>query len=184
MKIIADNEGVKMGKTTGNMVAFTDSPTDMFGKIMSMDDTFILLGFELFTLVPDDEIAEVATQLATGVNPRDLKLRLAQDVVALLVGEEAAEEALVDWQNTFQKGGTPEGIPTVSATLGDTLIDVVVLAEIAPSRAEFRRLISQGAIKIVREGGESEPILTADAKINASAIYKIGKHRFLHIKIV
>ncbi|MDP3989475.1 MAG: tyrosine--tRNA ligase [bacterium] len=182
-KLIADNEGVKMGKTTGNMVAFNDSPRDMFGKIMSLSDAHIVPVFELCTFVDDEEIAEIAVQLATGTNPRDLKIRLAQEIVSLLLGEEEAENALLDWQRAFQEGGAPEDIPTVEVVKDSPLVGVVCEAHLVSSRAEWRRLIDQGAVTLMQEGGETKVIDGFDAVVSGSGVYKIGKHRFLHCRV-
>lgn len=182
MNILADNEGVKMGKTTGNMVALTDSARDMFGKVMSFSDALILPAFELCTLVSDEELSDIAVELSTGTNPRDLKMRLAQEIVTLLLGEDAAESATAEWEETFQKGGVPEEIPTVEVHKDAELVGALLLAELVPSKSEFRRLIEQKGIKQMIEGGE-RVVEDVNETIVTSAIYKIGKHRFIHVRV-
>lgn len=96
MKLLEDNSGKKMGKTEGNMVSFLDSSTEMFGKIMSWNDSLIIKGFELCTDVEDFKIFEKQ-------NPRDAKMKLAYEIVKTYYGEKEAQKAEENFVNTFQK---------------------------------------------------------------------------------
>lgn len=181
MTLLEDTHGEKMGKTAGNMVAFNDEPTDMFGKVMSFTDTLILPTFEACTLVDDEAIVDVADQLAAGVNPRDLKLKLAREIVSLLCDAESADNAREDWQATFQQGGVPEEIPTVEVEKDSVLMDAIIASGLVPSKTEYRRLVKGKAVKKMIEGGE-EVVEDSTETIAESGIYKIGKIRFLHVR--
>ncbi|KKS12806.1 MAG: Tyrosine-tRNA ligase [Candidatus Magasanikbacteria bacterium GW2011_GWA2_41_55] len=111
MKLLADSTGKKMGKSEGNMVALNDAPEDMFGKVMSWADSMIIKGFELCTKISMEEISEMSKSLKKGVNPRDLKLRLASEVVKTFLGEVSAKKAEANFVSKFSKRETPSDIP-------------------------------------------------------------------------
>ena len=125
-KLLVDNSGVKMGKTMGNMASITDTASDMFGKVMSWTDGMILGGFELCTFVPIDEIEKIKKELEGGVNPRDVKVRLAKEIVAIYHSKEEADKAEQNFVNTFKDGGLPEKIDEVVATNGEALSELSV----------------------------------------------------------
>jgi tyrosyl-tRNA synthetase len=109
-KLLTDSSGKKMGKTEGNMVSLDQTPEDIFGRVMSWTDELIIPGFEIITDIPLDEIEGMKQALASGANPRDLKVRLAEEVVALVHGKAIAEKARQSFENTFKKGEVPEDV--------------------------------------------------------------------------
>lgn len=167
MKLLVDPTGKKMGKTEGNMVAFTDKPEDAFGKIMSWPDTLMPLAYEVCT---DEDVT-------TG-DPKEAKLNLAKNIVASYWGMDDAKKSQENWENTFSKGGVPEDIPEVDTKSGTLLVDALLANKIVESKSEFRRLIKEGAVS--HDGAK---ITEADVETK-NGVYRIGKHRFLKIKIV
>jgi len=146
-KLLADQTGKKMGKSEGNMITLQDSPSEMYGKIMSWTDGMILSGFELLTDVSSKEIQNIQQELENGLNPRDAKDRLAQEVVAFYYNAEAAKEAAVDFKAIFQAKETPEEMK--SFKVGEVnVVDALLIAGLAPSKGEARRLIDGGGVRI------------------------------------
>lgn len=146
-KLLVDASGVKMGKSEGNMVALSDTPEDMFGKIMSWTDGMIRNGFELCTRVPMEEIEEIEKSLKNGANPRDAKLRLAREIVAQFLGKAAARKAEEYFVNTFAKKHAPDEMPEVKPSAYD-ITALLVEAGVCASKGEARRVIDQGGVKI------------------------------------
>ena len=173
MKLLVDTAGEKMGKTTGNMLSFLDTPDDKFGKVMSWTDGMIRIGFELCT---DVALADVDARLTSDENPRDIKLDLAEEIVATYHGSDVARNARESFITAFQNQGTPEDIPEVSG-VGDMLADVLTGAGIVSSKTDFKRLVEAGAITH-KDTGEKVDDPQARAQ---SGTYKVGKHRFITI---
>lgn len=121
-KLLVDSSGKKMGKTEGNMVAFSDSPEDMFGKVMSWSDDMMKNGFELCTTLP---MAEIKQLEAASQNPRDLKLKLAFEVVKTFLGEKFAGKARENFIKTFTKKETPDEIAELKPSAMDILTVLV-----------------------------------------------------------
>ena len=164
-KLLEGTDGRKMSKTYNNAVYFDDAPSEMFGKLMSVNDELINTYFEVATDVPMQEVIEMAE-----THPKERKMRLAKEVVALYHGKDAALKAELNWVKTFSEGGVPDEVPTVSAgKLREIVKDI--------STSELRRLVEQGAVSYV--GGEK--ITSIDAEVVGGTI-RIGKHRFLKVE--
>jgi tyrosyl-tRNA synthetase len=178
-KLLEDNQGQKMGKTEGNMVALSDSPDDMFGKIMSWSDSLIISSFELCTNVPMSEIDQFAKLLEQGeINPRDLKMRLAKEIISIIHNKNKATIAEQNFIKTFQKKEVPDQIKKVKAGVNDLLIDVLLSNKVVQSKTEFRRLINEGAISTI----DKEEKITQIDELARPAVYRIGKKRFIQIE--
>ena len=147
MKLLADSTGKKMGKSEGNMVALSDQPDDMFGKVMSWSDDMILKGFELCTRVSTGEIKEIKNNLRKGANPRDMKLRLASEIVKNFLGKKQAVQAQDYFVSTFSKKEIPGEMPEIKPSVYD-VITVLVEGKICKSKSEARQLIKQGGIRV------------------------------------
>jgi tyrosyl-tRNA synthetase len=179
-KLLVDPTGVKMGKTTGNMITMVDTAADIFGKVMSWPDTLILLGFELCTDVSMEEIEKIKQEILSGVNPRDIKVRLAKEIVSIYHSKKEADKAEEDFVNTFKEGGLPEKIDEVNAVNGENLSDLAVKAGLVKSKGEFRRLVLENAVSNQENG---DKINDPNFKVISTSIYKIGKRRFLKVVI-
>jgi tyrosyl-tRNA synthetase len=178
-KLLVDVSGKKMGKTEGNMVTLNETPDDMFGKIMGWSDGLIIPALELCTRISFDEIDKVKKDLISG-NPKDSKIRLAFEVVKIYHGEESAKKALENFDKTFSKKETPDDLPEVPAKRGEELMDIVLSNKILSSKAEFKRLIDEGGVRILPEGEKVEDF---HFKLEKNVVVKIGKHKFLNIKV-
>jgi tyrosyl-tRNA synthetase len=164
-KLIVDPTGKKIGKTEGNMVAWSDSPTDVFGKIMSWPDTVMPLAYELCTDITEPDLT----------NPMDAKLTLAQTVVGDYFGEAVGTEARRQFVNTFSKGEQPENVPEI-LLVGKNFVEELIAKGMAKSKSDYRRLLDEGAIHF-----NEEKISDPNWKPQSSGVLKIGKHRFVRI---
>ncbi|MFA5840939.1 MAG: tyrosine--tRNA ligase [Candidatus Paceibacterota bacterium] len=176
MKLLEDNTGKKMGKTEGNMVSFEDKPDEMFGKVMSWADPLIFKGFELCTYIELSEIKDFEKQIQNGANPKDIKMKLAFEIVKIYHGEKKAKEAQENFVNTFQKKEIPEVVEEIK---GEGLLTTILLdVKLFESKGEVRRLFEAGAIKDMTG---NKKISGTDVVIKGH-VYKIGKHKFIKIK--
>lgn len=171
MKLLEDNTGKKMGKTEGNMITFEDSPSEMFGKVMSWNDSLIEKGFELCTNLD-------LSKINMNENPRDLKMRLAFEIVQIYHGEKKAHEAQENFIKTFQKKEIPDVMEEIKASLGELLSEVLVKNKILASKGEWRRLVLENAIHDLTE---NKNITDVNLKISQNLTLKIGKKRFIKI---
>jgi tyrosyl-tRNA synthetase len=182
VKLLTDPNGKKMGKSEGNMITLEDSAEIMFGKIMSWTDGMIVGGFELCTDVNEDEITHMAIGMQNGENPMEYKKRLAREVITLYHGAEAAQAAQQSWEKTFSEGGVPADMPELKVVAGTALIDALTENGIIESKSEFRRLVEEGALKILKDGDE-EKIADVKQVISESLVLKIGKKKFVRITV-
>ena len=174
----------KMSKSLDNYIGITEEPNSMFGKVMSIPDTSIINYFELCTDVLVEEIKQMEKDMqAEKVNPRDLKLKLAEEIVKIYHGEKEAEKAKEYFVKTFSKKETPVQIPEVKIdTDSINLVDFIVISGNAKSKSEARRKIEKGGEEIDgKKVGDWKLIL--DKKYNRSTL-KIGKFGFAKIKFV
>jgi tyrosyl-tRNA synthetase len=180
MKLLVDPSGKKMGKTEGNMVSLDQTAQDMFGKVLSWTDDLILPAFELCTNVPVAEIAEIKKSLENAANPKDMKVRLAKEIVTLYHGQAAADEAEQNFNNTFKKGELPDNVKEVSVSKGAALADILLNEKFVESKGELRRLIEGKAVSEIENG---EVISDFNYKIERSVSLRIGKKRFIKISV-
>lgn len=179
-KLLADPTGKKMGKSEGNMVALSDSPSDVYGKVMSWPDGMILPAMEYATLVPLKDIASARERMEKGGNPKEEKMRLAFAVTELCHGAEAAKEAEASFKKAFEDKGVPENVSELSVASGSSIADALLGAEIVESKAELRRLIESGAVTDLISGNK---LSIAELAASKDMDLKIGKHRFAKIRI-
>lgn len=171
----------KMSKSLDNYIAITDESNDMYGKIMSLPDSSIVNYFNLCTYTPREEVKKIENDIKKGkTNPKDTKMRLAREIVVIYHGEGSAIKAEQNFINTFSKGGLPENIDEVIVSKGSGLGKILLDNQIIKSNAEWRRLVSDGAIS---DGKTEEKIDKFDFTINNNIIVKVGKKRFLKIVI-
>ncbi len=169
MKLLVDNTGAKMGKTTGNMLSFLDSANEKFKKIMTWSDDMMRNGFELLT---DISLNEVDSRLDSDENPRDIKFDLAHAIVSRFHSAAEADTAKQAWIDEVQHESSPKDIPEIPL-LGDA---TETLAQGAgESKSQIRRSFREGAIK--RDGEK----LTEESILNVGDIIQIGKKRWFKI---
>ena len=175
-KLLVDTTGKKMGKSEGNMITLMDSAEDMYGKIMSWTDGMIVSGFELCTNVADAEIVSIKKAMEQGENPMTFKRRLAKEVVSAFLTPEAGERAEAHFTTVHQKHEAPEEIPELTVSGSVKLVDVLVQAEMVPSKTEARRQIEQGGVKV------DEAVITdVNAEVAKGALIQKGKRHFVKL---
>jgi tyrosyl-tRNA synthetase len=181
MPILEGTDGVKkMSKSLGNYIGINEDPKDMYGKTMSIPDELIIRYFELVTDEHPDNIEKMKNDMKEDkVNPRDLKMILAKEIVRLYHGEEKAIEAEEHFKSVFQKKNLPDEIQDLEISLEDSedgiffIPKLVTTLNLSPSTSEARRLIKQGGIKINGEKISEEKLF-----INDGDIIQVGKRKF------
>jgi len=181
VQMLSGLDGRKMSTSWGNCTYIMDSPTEKFGKIMSMRDESIVEYFTLATDVSAARVADVKAALAGGgVNPRDLKADLAWEVVRRYDGASAADAARAEFEQVFSRGGVPDDVTVVTLGVGVIgVIDMLVATDLAPSRGEAKRLVIQGAVSV------DDAVVTdigAHVELASERLVKVGKRRFIKIK--
>lgn len=181
--LLTDSKGVKIGKTEGNSIGLTDPPTEFYGKIMSLGDEVIIPCFTLLTDIPMGHIEEMKAKMKSGNNPMTFKKQLAFELTKQLNDENSARRAQEEFETVHQKG---ESV-SVSAPVFETkqtewnIIDLLVATNQVTSKSEARRLVEQKAIEI---NGVNPPAGGLNAKLRDGDIIKIGKKKFVKIKIL
>ncbi|EQG86003.1 tyrosine--tRNA ligase [Clostridioides difficile DA00174] len=172
----------KMSKSLGNYIGIDEEAGIMYQKSMEIPDELIIKYYNLVTDVHPDEVNKIESQLKEGsVNPRDIKMNLAREIVTLYHGEESAKEAEERFKSVFQKGQIPEDIQTIQVKEdGFDLIEVLVSNEIVKSKSEVRRLASQGGVKVNGEKVEDLSTIVKESEL----VVQIGKKKFVKIELV
>ncbi len=172
--IINGTDGRKMSSSWGNTINLLAEPSDMYGKVMSMQDSEILPYFVICTRVPLEEVQLIKEQLENGANPRDAKMRLAREIVALYHGQEAGVDAQNAFIETFQQGVIPEDIPEISKEYAEHLVAQGVVA----SKSELSRLFEAGGVRNAHTGEKLEAF---PQELRDPLVVKIGKRRFIRL---
>lgn len=176
-KLLEDSTGKKMGKSEGNMISLLDSPVDMYGKVMSWTDGLIVPGFELCTDYTPSQVARIAEELSRGINPRDIKMRLAFEIVKSCTSDKDAQKAEEAFIATFQKKEVTDHVIKVESK--QRLFEVLVVEEgIVASKSELRRLVEAGA---VTHFDTKNPVTIEEVKQKMSGVFRIGKSRIFEI---
>jgi len=177
--LLIGTDGRKMSKSFENTIDLIDPPGDVYGKIMSMSDDLITEYMRLATDIPLADVAEAdAAMKAGGVNPRDLKMRLARDLVRQLHGEPAAVAAEAEFIRVFQKRELPTDMPELALTGPENVLELLTRAGLAPTKSEARRLVQQGGVAL---DGETVSGIEAMIEVSAPAVLKVGKRRFVRL---
>ena len=171
----------KMSKSLDNYVGINEDPDEMFGKIMSISDDLMWRWFELLSFRPINEVNELKKEVKSGMNPRDTKILLAEEIIERFYSKEDAENAKNTFLDRFQKGAKPKEIETYSISLDDEIAIGNLLKEsgLVQSTSEAMRLVKQGAVKINDEKID-DPKLSIEK--NQELLVQVGKRRFLKIK--
>lgn len=164
MNLMLGTDGRKMSSSWGNTINLTDEPTDMFGKVMSIVDEAIVPYFIHCTRVPMAEIIKIETELNNGANPRDAKIKLAQEITKFYWGEQGAHKGREYFSQVFQNKEQPDEIGECAAA-GKMIAEALVDSGLAESKSDARRLIEQGGIKINQEIVDNGAILVKNGDI-------------------
>lgn len=178
--ILPGTDGVvKMSKSLGNHIPLRATPEDMYGKVMSIPDVAMGSFFRLVTRWTPAEIAEVEAGMKDGMlHPRDVKMRLAREIVAIYHGEESAAQAEQEFKRIFQEQGAPEAMQSFRVFPGQTVVDVLVAAGLASTRSEARRLVEQKAVRLNDQVLEDA---SAALEPGGEAILRAGKRKFVRL---
>lgn len=184
MPLLEGLDGVrKMSKSLENYVGITDTPDQMFGKLMSISDILMWRYFDLLSFKSRDEIAALKAQVDDGLNPRDVKVVLAKEIISRFYSETEADQAEAQFVKQFRQGVLPENLPEVALSIADAHISVVHLlkeAGLTKSTSEAMRMIDQGAVKL-----DGEKVLSTDTQIarGQTTVAQVGKRRFAKITV-
>lgn len=177
----------KMSKSLSNAIGITDPPAEMYGKVMSIPDHLIAHFMEYCTEIPVEEVKGADHGLKDGsMHPRDAKARLAREIVKMWHGPAAAAEAERQFDRVFVDKDAPENIPETALSRDELkqgrvrLIKLLVLAGLAESNSEARRLISQGGVSL---NGDRINDVDANVPVKDGAVLQVGRRRFARIRL-
>ena len=177
-------DGVKkMSKSLGNYIGIAESPNDMFGKVMSLSDTLMWRYYDLVSLKSLNEINELKQKVADGLNPRDVKVLLAKELIARFHTQQQADEAETAFNELFRNKQIPDDIPVFEFNDKPSdypLANIIKDATLSASTSEALRMIKQGA---VRMNGEKVEVVSTLLPIDEYFILQVGKRKFAKIKI-
>jgi tyrosyl-tRNA synthetase len=181
MPILEGTDGVqKMSKSLDNYIAITDSPREMFGKVMSIPDNVISRYARYAAFMPDAEVAKLEAGLADGsIHPRNAKVETAMKIVAVYHKEGAAKAAFEEFERIFVNKDIPDVIDEMELDAQSYRADdLLVVTQLAPSKKEARRLIEQGGVTI---DGEKVADTFVEIDLTTKRLLKVGKRKFLYI---
>jgi tyrosyl-tRNA synthetase len=181
-KLLVDATGKKMGKTEGNMVSLVDTPSDMFGKVMSWPDTMIVPGFELCADATSEEIKKIEQEMKKGENPMAFKRELGRRIVTLLANAEEAANAEGNFDRVHKQHEAPEEILEVKMKKSVmSLVDALVEGRLVSSKSDARRQIEQGGIKV-----DDRQITNVKAEViigSQGIVLQKGKRHFVRLVV-
>jgi tyrosyl-tRNA synthetase len=181
MPLLEGLDGInKMSKSLGNYIGIAESPTEIFGKLMSVSDELMWRYFDLLSFRGNEEIASLKRDVAGGRNPRDVKVMLAQEIVARFHSAKDAEAALAEFEARFQRGVLPDDMPEISVPAG-SIMQVLKAAGLTASTSEAQRMISGGGVRI---NGEKVGDGATALAIGECVVMQVGKRKFARVTIV
>ena len=184
MPILEGLDGVqKMSKSLNNYIGIADVADEMFGKIMSISDELMWRYFELLSFRPTAEINSWKLECIEGANPRNYKVKLAQEIIERFHDGKAAVKALENFEARFQRGAMPDEIDEIELKIqGSSFCIANLLKEsgLTSGTSEAIRLINQGAVKI---DGEKVSDAKLEISVNTQNIYQVGKRKFAKVKL-
>jgi len=184
MPLLEGLDGVnKMSKSLGNYVGIEDAPADMFGKLMSVSDDLMWRYAELLSFEPMEAIAAWKRSVDEGANPRDVKVRLAGEIVGRFHGAAAARSALEDFERRFRDGAIPDDLAEqVIEVQGDgaPIVQILKSSGVCPSTSDAQRMIEQGGVRV-----NGEKVSDKSLRLDAGAVYvlQVGKRKFAKVAV-
>ncbi len=167
----------KMSKSAGNYIPIDTSAEDMYGKLMSVPDIAMLLYYRLVTRWTPTQIDALEKQVAAGtIHPRDAKMKMAREVTEIFYGEEAAKGAEENFIRVFQKNSFPEDMPVYALTAGQTVLDVLIGANLVKSKSDGRRLIDQNGIRL-----DGETLTNPNQVFPHPGVLQAGKRHYVKV---
>ncbi|MDE2787501.1 MAG: tyrosine--tRNA ligase [Chloroflexota bacterium] len=186
MPILVGTDGVqKMSKSLGNYVALEEPPQEMYGKLMSLPDELIASYYEYLTDVPDADIAEMTHAMESETaNPMDFKKGLAHRITTTFHDRSAADSAQSQFEQVVQRRDLPDEMPEValSEVSGLPIHRLLVQTGLVTSNGEARRLLSQGAVELIRTDGERTTATMGDEPhLSPGDVVRAGRRRFVRV---
>jgi tyrosyl-tRNA synthetase len=182
MPILEGTDGKeKMSKSLDNYIGLTDTPTDIFGKVMSIPDELITRYYRYAAFANESEISEMQKRLDGGENPRNEKVKAAMTIVDKYHPAGSGQNAYEEFQRVFKQGDVPDDVDTFLLESGEhSLVNVIVESGLLQTKSEVRRMIKQGAVSL-----NSEKVSDMNLQISLSekTLLKIGKRKFLYLDI-
>jgi tyrosyl-tRNA synthetase len=184
MPLLEGLDGVnKMSKSLGNYVGINEPPREIFGKLMSVSDELMWRYYDLLSFRSTAEVAGFKQDIAGGRNPRDVKVLLAQEMVARFHGKNAADDALADFEARFSQGAIPDDIPevllsSVNGMLG--IAQVLKQSGLTASTSEALRMVGQGGVKV--DGARIDD-KNLEFPASSDIVVQVGKRKFARVKI-
>lgn len=185
MPLLVGLDGVeKMSKSKHNYIGITDTPNDMFGKVMSISDTLMWNWYDLLSLRPNAEIAKLKEECAAGRNPRDAKVLLAKEIIARFHSAKEADAAEAEFNARFRGGAAPSDMPevTVQAETADGIgiLQMIKEAGLAPSNSEAGRNVSQGGVHL-----NGDKVSDKGLRLKAGTYtLQVGKRKWSKVTVV
>jgi tyrosyl-tRNA synthetase len=188
VQLIVGLDGVKkMGKSLSNYIAMTAPANDMYGKLMSLPDHAMMSYFETLTDVSQTELDEFQRRMAEGsLNPRDVKMRMAREIVGEFHNATEAQKAEESFVRQFSERELPTNIPDFQLKKPVDIVTLIVDARLARSKSEARRYVQQGSVSFFPAGEAGDAQRINDIKFSVpvidGAILKVGKLQYMRIK--
>jgi tyrosyl-tRNA synthetase len=180
MPLLEGLDGVnKMSKSLGNYVGIAESPKEIFGKLMSVSDELMWRYFDLLSFRGDAEIAKLKNEVTDGRNPRDVKVLLAQELVARFHTRKDADDALADFEARFQRGAMPDDMPEVTVPAG-AIAQVLKQAGLVTSTSEAMRMIEGGGVRL---NGEKVADKGLFLQAGEAVVLQVGKRKFARVRL-
>lgn len=185
MPLLVGLDGVeKMSKSKHNYIGITDTPNDMFGKVMSISDTLMWNWYDLLSLRPNAEIAKLKEECAAGRNPRDAKVLLAKEIIARFHSAKEADAAEAEFNARFRGGAAPSDMPevTVQAETADCIgiLQMIKEAGLAPSNTEAGRNVTQGGVHL-----NGDKVSDKGLRLKAGTYtLQVGKRKWAKVTVV
>jgi tyrosyl-tRNA synthetase len=181
MPLLEGTDGVdKMSKSKGNYIGITESPDSMFGKLMSISDTLMWRYYELLSFRSMEDIAALENRVKEGLNPREAKVALAQEIVSRFHSPQAARDALATFEARFRDGAIPEDMPEIqigTAPLG--ILKVLREAGLVASGSEAQRNVEQGGVRV-----DGDRIEDKSLQLPAGTyVVQVGKRKFARVTL-
>ena len=184
MPLLEGLDGInKMSKSLGNYIGINESPEQIFGKLMSISDDLMWRYLELLSFQTMSTLRQWKIDVDAGKNPRDVKVALAQEIVARFYSQAAAEQALADFEARFKQNAIPDDLPESLIPCGSSGMGIAQLlkqAGLTPSTSESLRMIDQGGVKI---DGVKVSDRSLVLPVGTDAVFQVGKRKFARVRL-
>jgi tyrosyl-tRNA synthetase len=180
MPLLEGLDGInKMSKSMGNYIGITESPAEIFGKLMSISDELMWRYYELLSFCGTHQIARLKQEVAEGRNPRDVKVALAREIVARFHSARDAEKALADFEARFRRNALPEDMPEMTLPAAP-IAQILKQAGLTASTSEALRMIDAGGVRLNGEKACDKALMLAAGE---TVVLQVGKRKFARIHL-